>query len=76
MKRANIKLDVRRDLHLLTYAYSLSTMCIHVDKRNLPTKRHIGKRLIVPRSLKPIVLRCSLYRLLPDGICLSHTIPV
>ena len=55
-------LGCRRDMHLLYFAYSLSTVDKYIDKRILPTRRHLGKRLIVPRSLKPIVLRSCLYR--------------
>ena len=52
----------RRDLHLLAYAHSLACLDRYIDKRQLPTRRMAGKRLIVPHTLKPIVLRSAFYR--------------
>ena len=52
----------RRSIHLLSYAFQLSKMDHMVDKRNIPTRRHTGKRLITPLTLKPIVLRSALYK--------------
>ena len=55
-------LSDRRAIHLLFYAYQLAKMDHMIDKRSLPTRRHTGKRLIVPQTLKPIVLRSALYK--------------
>ena len=57
-----LKLIDRRDRHLLFYAYTLAQNDKYVDNRILPTRYHQGKRLSVPRSLKPIVLRSCMYR--------------
>ena len=57
-------LKVRRDTHLLSCAYSLAQTPNNIDQRQLPTRRNIGKRLIVPRSFKPIVIRSALYRVI------------
>ena len=62
-KKGNCQeLNTRRDMHLLFYAFSLAKNPNNVDNRNIPTRRHMGKRLVVPRSLKPIVLRSAFYR--------------
>ena len=55
-------LVVRRDIHLLFYAFTLKEQDKLIDKRNLPTRRNQGIRLLLPRSLKPIVLRSAFYR--------------
>ena len=55
-------LEVRREIHLLSYAHILSCKESHIDMRNLPTRLHDGKRLILPRSLNPVVLRSAYYR--------------
>ena len=55
-------LDNRRDMHLLFYAFTLAQVNSNLDKRNIPTRRNMGRRLLVPRSLKPIVLRSAYYR--------------
>ena len=55
-------LNVRRDMHLLFYAFTLAQADSNLDKRNIPTRRNLGKRLLVPRSLKPIVIRSAFYR--------------
>ena len=56
------KLMERRDRHLLYYAYSLAKCDVYIDHRNLPTRRQQGKRLLVPHTLKPIVIRSVMYR--------------
>ena len=53
--------NIRRDSHLLFYAYTLTSVEKYRDNRNLPTRRGQGKRQLLPRSLKPIVLRSALY---------------
>ena len=55
-------LSVRRDMHLLFYAFTLKDQDKLIDKRNLPTRRNQGIRLLLPRTLKPIVLRSAFYR--------------
>ena len=55
-------LNIRRDIHLLFYAFTLKSQPHLVDVRNLPTRNNQGIRLKVPRSLKPIVLRSCFYR--------------
>ena len=55
-------LFIRRDIHLLFYAFTLKSQVKLVDGRNLPTRHNQGIRLNVPRSLKPIVLRSCFYR--------------
>ena len=57
-----LMLNDRRDMHLLFYAFTLAQIDKHIDKRAIPTRMHVGKRLIIPRSLKPIVIRSALYR--------------
>ena len=47
-------LNVRRDIHLLSYAYILAQSPDKFDQRNIPTRRNVGKRLIPLRSFKPI----------------------
>ena len=56
------KLFIRRDMHLLFYAFSLKKRNKYIDERALPTRRGQGIRLLVPRSHKPIVVRSCLYR--------------
>ena len=56
------KLIDRRDMHLLFYAFTLKKVIQFLDVRILPTRAHMGVRLLVPRSVKPIVLRSALYR--------------
>ena len=55
-------LEARRDIHLLSYAYSLAQNPRYIDQRQLPAHRNTGRRLIVPRSFKPMVIRSALYR--------------
>ena len=55
-------LHVRRDIHLLYYAFTLKGQPKLIDNRNLPTRFYQGIRFIVPRSQKPIVLRSCFYR--------------
>ena len=55
-------LNIRRDIHLLFYAFTLKSQQNLIDKRNLPTRHNQGLRFKVPRSLKPIVLRSCFYR--------------
>ena len=55
-------LDIRRDMHLLSYAFSLKNNLLYIDDRNLPTRQNLGVRLKIPRTLKPLVLRSSHYR--------------
>ena len=55
-------LHVRRDIHLLFYAFTLKSQPRLIDNRNLPTRNNQGIRLKVPRSFKPIVLRSCFYR--------------
>ena len=54
-------LEKRRKIHLLFYAFTLSKNPRYIDNRDIRTRRHNGLRLLVPRSLKPIVLRSAFY---------------
>ena len=56
------ELSVRRDMHLLFYAFTLKDQEKLIDNRNIPTRQHQGIRFLVPRSLRPIVLRSAFYR--------------
>ena len=57
-------LDIRRDLHLLSYAYLLSKCENLVGNRNIPTRFHRGIRLLTPNSQKPIVIKSAFYQCL------------
>ena len=60
-EKSNCKLlAIRRDMHLLSYAFTLKDT--HVDNRGIPTRQNIGIRLLVPNTLKPIILRTAHYR--------------
>ena len=39
----------RRNLHLLSYAYKLSLNETLLDKRDIPTRRHVGKLFLIPK---------------------------
>ena len=55
-------LEKRRKIHLLFYAFSLSKFPKYIDTRPIATRRHDGKRLLVPTTLKPMVTRSAWYR--------------
>ena len=63
-------LDKRRKIHLIFYAFSSSKHPKYIDNRNIPTRRHEGLRLLVPHTLKPIVLRSAFYH----AICLWNNL--
>ena len=63
-------LEKRRDIHLLFYAFALSRMPTYIDDRDINTRIHIGKRLIMPRSQKPMVFHSALYRAIERWNCL------
>ena len=45
-------------------------MPLYVDDRDINTRIHIGKRLIMPRSQKPMVFHSALYRAIERWNCL------
>ena len=65
-------LELRRDMHLLSYAFSLKKLDSYTDNRNLPTRLNMGIRLLVPKSVKPIILRSFHYRAIIKWNCLKQ----
>ena len=55
-------LEKRRKIHLLFYAFSLSKFPKYIDNRPIATRRHNGKWLLVPTSLKPMVTCSAWYK--------------
>ena len=69
----------RRRLHLLSYAYKLSTNELLLDTRDIPTRRHVGKLFLIPKvdhyrcSQDPMYRAMYEWNLLPVGIRNSNT---
>ena len=56
------RLKYRREKHLLIHAYDLASKPDNLDRRQLPTRAHEGKRLSIPKIRNKKFYRSIYYR--------------